>query len=138
MSDKSRALTHHSSPVTYHFFRRKIMKRLLTLAVMLAAACAGAAAQPRGGGGAAAPQDTLIRNATVLTVSRGRLENTDVLIRGGKIASVGRGLTAPAGARVIDATGKFVLPGIIDAHSHAMMDGSVNECTRSVTSMVTT
>ncbi|HEV2765785.1 MAG TPA: amidohydrolase, partial [Pyrinomonadaceae bacterium] len=80
----------------------------------------------------------LIRNATVLTVSRGTLPATDVLIRAGKIAAVGQNLQAPAGARVIDATGKFVLPGIIDAHSHAMMDGSVNECTRSVTSMART
>jgi imidazolonepropionase-like amidohydrolase len=74
----------------------------------------------------------------VLTASHGTLEGTDVLIRGGKITAVGRNLTAPAGARTIDATGKFVLPGIIDAHSHSMMDGSVNECTKSVTSMVRT
>ncbi|MET0648434.1 MAG: amidohydrolase [Pyrinomonadaceae bacterium] len=124
------------------------MKRLLTLAILFTVACAGAAAQTRTGGGqsrgtaptgaAPAAQDTLIRNATVLTVSRGTLTGADVLIRGGKIAAVGPNLQAPAGVRVIDATGKFVLPGIIDAHSHAMMDGSVNECTRSVTSMVTT
>src|ERR1044071_6537229 len=127
------------------------MKRLLTLAIMFAAACAPALAQTRRGGGQprtsaeaaptsvpAAAQDTLIRNATVLTVSHGTLTGTDVLIRGGKIAGVGPNLKAPDGARVIDATGKFVLPGIIDAHSHSMMDGSVNECTRSVTSMVTT
>lgn len=81
-------------------------------------------------------QTTLIKNATVLTVSRGTQQNTDVLIRNGKITAVGSNLSAPTGARVIDATGKFVLPGIIDAHSHAMMDGSVNECTKSVTSMV--
>ncbi|HEY0172403.1 MAG TPA: amidohydrolase family protein [Pyrinomonadaceae bacterium] len=117
------------------------MKRLLTLAILFVAACAAAApAQTRGSAaaGAAATQDTLIRNATVLTASRGTLEATDILIRGGKIASVGKNLRAPDGARTIDATGKFVSPGIIDAHSHAMMDGSVNECTRSVTSMVTT
>lgn len=88
-------------------------------------------AQPR-----EAAQTTLIKNATVLTVSRGTLQNTDVLIRNGKIATIGQSLSAPSGARVIDGTGKFVLPGIIDAHSHAMMDGSVNECTKSVTSMV--
>ncbi|HEX8190533.1 MAG TPA: amidohydrolase [Pyrinomonadaceae bacterium] len=122
------------------------MKRLLTLALIFAA-CAAAEAQQRGGGRpreaaapapAAAAQDTLIRNATVLTVSHGTLNATDVLLRGGKISAVGQNLKAPEGARVIDATGKFVLPGIIDAHSHSMMDGSVNECTRSVTSMVTT
>jgi imidazolonepropionase-like amidohydrolase len=124
------------------------MKRLLTLALCFFATCAVASAQTRGtgparAGGTGTPdtlirQDTLIRNATVLTVSHGTLQNADVLIRGGKIAAVGPNLKAPEGARVIDATGKFVLPGIIDAHSHSMMDGSVNECTRSVTSMVTT
>ena len=123
------------------------MKRLLTLAIIFAAACAGAVGQTRGargGGGAAtasnatAAQDTLIRNATVLTVSHGTLQNTDVLLRGGKITAVGQNLKAPDGARVVDATGKFVLPGIIDAHSHSMMDGSVNECTKSVTSMART
>src|SRR5688572_22069581 len=116
------------------------MKRLFSLAIFFVAACAAASAQPRGAAasGGAAPQDTLIRNATVLTASHGTLEGTDILIRGGKIASVGKNLTAPAGARTIDATGKFVIPGIIDAHSHSMMDGSVNECTRSVTSMART
>jgi imidazolonepropionase-like amidohydrolase len=120
------------------------MKRLLTLAILFTVAGAAATAQTRTGGQsrgatstAPAAQDTLIRNATVLTVSRGTLTGADVLIRGGKIAAVGPNLQAPSGARVIDATGKFVLPGIIDAHSHTMMDGSVNECTRSVTSMVT-
>jgi imidazolonepropionase-like amidohydrolase len=68
-------------------------------------------------------------------VTRGTLQNADLLVRGGKIVAVGPNLSAPAGARVVDATGKFVLPGIIDAHSHSMIDGSVNECTQSVTSM---
>lgn len=107
------------------------MKRLLSLAFLFIVAGGIAEAQTRGG----AAQNTLIRNATVLTVSHGTLPNTDVLIRNGKIAAIGKDLKAPEGARVIDATGKFVLPGIIDAHSHTMMDGSVNECTRSVTSM---
>lgn len=107
------------------------MKRLLSLAFLLAMAGGIASAQPRG----AAGQNTLIRNATVLTVSQGTLPNTDVLIRNGKIAAIGKDIKAPEGARVIDATGKFVLPGIVDAHSHTMMDGGVNECTRSVTSM---
>jgi imidazolonepropionase-like amidohydrolase len=78
--------------------------------------------------------ETLIRNATVLTVSHGTLTGTDVLIRGGKIAAIGQNLQASQGARVIDATGKYVMPGIIDCHSHSMMD-AINELTFSVTSM---
>ena len=78
---------------------------------------------------------TLIRNATVLTVTRGTLENTDVLLRNGKIAQIGKNLQAPSGAEVIDATGKYVMPGIIDPHSHMMLD-AINESSLSVTSMV--
>ncbi len=78
--------------------------------------------------------EVLIRNATVLTASRGTLENTDILIRDGKIARIGKNLNASAGAQTIDATGKFVTPGIIDAHSHTMMD-AINEFSFSVTSM---
>jgi imidazolonepropionase-like amidohydrolase len=81
---------------------------------------------------AAAP--ILIKNATVMTVTRGTLANTDVLLSGGKIAQVGKNIAAPAGATVIDATGKFVMPGIIDPHSHMASD-AVNEGTLSVTSM---
>jgi imidazolonepropionase-like amidohydrolase len=83
------------------------------------------------------PRETLIRNATVLTVTRGTLDNTDVLLRNGKIAAIGKNLNAPANARVIDATGKYVMPGIIDAHSHSMLD-TINEGTLAVTSMVRT
>ena len=83
------------------------------------------------------PNETLIRNATVLTITRGMLLNTDVLLRDGKIAGVGKNLTASAGARIIDATGKFVMPGIIDCHSHSMLD-TINEGTLAVTSMVRT
>lgn len=78
--------------------------------------------------------ETLIRNATILTVTRGTLQNADLLIRDGKIAGVGPNLKARGDARVIDASGKYVMPGIIDAHSHSMMD-AVNELTLSVTSM---
>ncbi|AHG88274.1 amidohydrolase [Gemmatirosa kalamazoonensis] len=77
----------------------------------------------------------LIKNATVLTVTKGTLQNTDILVRNGKIAQIGPNLTAPAGAQVVDATGKYVMPGIIDPHSHAMSDAT-NEGSLSVTSMV--
>lgn len=62
--------------------------------------------------------DTLIRNATVLTGTGARLERADVLLVGGRIAAIGPDLTAPAGAAVVDGTGKWVTPGIIDVHSH--------------------
>jgi imidazolonepropionase-like amidohydrolase len=83
------------------------------------------------------PAETLIRNATVLTITRGTLQNTDVLLRKGKIAAIGKDLKAPANARVIDATGKYLMPGIIDCHSHSMLD-TINEGTLAVTSMVRT
>ncbi len=85
---------------------------------------------------AAQERVTLIRNATVLTITNGVIENGSVLIRGSKIAAVGRDLAAPAGARVIDGTGKFVMPGIIDSHSHTGVDGSVNEISLPNTGMV--
>ncbi len=66
--------------------------------------------------GSSAP--TLIRNATVLTGTGERLDNADVLIVDGKIQSVGKGLTLPSGATQIDASGRWVTPGLIDVHSH--------------------
>jgi len=107
------------------------MKRLLIAALALGAAAASAqqpAATTKVG-------PTLIKNATVLTVTKGKLENADILLMNGKIAQIGKNLSAPAGAQVIDATGKYVMPGIIDPHSHTMID-AVNERSLSVTSMV--
>lgn len=79
--------------------------------------------------------DTLIRNATILTASHGTIENGSILIRNGKIVAVGKDVKAPAGAKVIDATGMFVTPGFVDSHSHTALD-SVNEGALSVTAMV--
>ncbi|HUO85131.1 MAG TPA: amidohydrolase family protein [Thermoanaerobaculia bacterium] len=82
--------------------------------------------------------ETLIRNGTVLTITGGVIENGSVLIRGGKIAAVGPAdrVSAGPGATVLDATGKYVMPGIIDAHSHTAVDGAVNEFSLSNTGMV--
>jgi imidazolonepropionase-like amidohydrolase len=77
----------------------------------------------------------VIRNATVMTVTKGNIERGSILIRGGKIAQVGTNLRIPQGAEVIDATGRYVIPGIIDAHSHIAVDGGVNEGTVAVSSM---
>ncbi len=81
--------------------------------------------------------DVLIKNATVMTAVKGTLENTDILVQNGKITKIGKGLTAPSGFAVIDATGKYVTPGIIDCHSHSMLD-AINEGAFSVTSMTRT
>ena len=79
---------------------------------------------------------TFIRGATLLTASRGTIENGDILVRDGRIAAVGTGLEPPAGATVVDAAGKYVTPGIIDAHSH-LAALSINEGSVNVSSMVT-
>jgi len=81
-------------------------------------------------------QTLLVRNATVLTVTKGTVANGDVLVEHGRIAAVGRNVSAPAGAQVIDGTGKFLMPGIIDCHSHTAIEGGVNEGTVSDSSMV--
>ncbi len=61
---------------------------------------------------------TLIRDATVLTATDQEIDSGDVLMQDGKIVAVGKNLSAPAGAIVVDGKGKFVTPGIIDIHSH--------------------
>ena len=79
---------------------------------------------------------TFITGATLLTASRGTVENGDILVRDGRIAAVGTGLEPPPGATVVDAAGKYVTPGIIDAHSH-LAALSINEGSVNVSSMVT-
>ena len=84
-----------------------------------------------------APRETLIQNATIMTASHGTIKNGSILIRNGKIAEVGTNVRArDANARIIDATGKWVTPGIIDCHSHTAGEGNINEGTLSVTAMV--
>src|SRR5437016_72698 len=87
---------------------------------------------------------TLIRNATIMTAAGPSIQNGSVLLRDGKIAAVGTSVTAPADALIIDGTGKYVTPGIIDVHSQvgddpapgvdANSDG--NEATNPVTANV--
>lgn len=86
-----------------------------------------ASAQPSG--------NLLVRNGTVMTVTKGTMEQTDVLIEKGKITRIGKNIQTPAGIEVIDATGLYVMPGIIDAHSHIAIS-TVNEASRPVTADV--
>lgn len=74
--------------------------------------------------------DLFIRNARILTVSHGTIEHGDLLVHGGKIVAVGK-LKAPDGIPMIDATGKVVSPGIVDAHVHRGID-STNEGTDAI------
>jgi len=105
---------------------RQMNKLKIALLLMMAMATT-AFAQQKG--------TVLIKGGTVLTVTKGTLTDTDVLIRDGKFSQIGKGLVAPAGAKVIDAKGMFVMPGIIDAHSHLALD-AINEATAPVTAEV--
>lgn len=79
---------------------------------------------------------TVIKNATILTVTKGPIPKGAILIRDGKIAEVGPNVSIPSSANVIDAAGQFVMPGIIDCHSHIAIDRGVNEGTLAVSAMV--
>jgi len=106
------------------------MSRSLNLALGLTLALAG--------GLAAQEQPVLVTGATVMTASdAGKIENGAVLFQNGRITAVGPAseVDAPSNAQVIDATGKFVIPGIIDAHSHIAAD-AINEGSVAVSSMV--
>lgn len=80
-------------------------------------------------------EEILIKNVTVWTNEKnGKIENTDVLLKNGKISAIGNGLKG--GTKIIDGTGKHLTAGIIDEHSHIAATGGINECTQSVTSEV--
>jgi imidazolonepropionase-like amidohydrolase len=82
-------------------------------------------------------ESIVIRNATVWTNEKdGILKETDVYFEAGKIKSVGKDLSVPAGVKEIDGTGKHVTAGIIDEHSHIAISRGVNEGTQAVTAEV--
>jgi imidazolonepropionase-like amidohydrolase len=145
---------------------------LLGLIVMVVGGCASAGAKPSSSGTApqgtattpSTAQDTtggigpqyvstyqrhanppvLIRNATIMTATGQEIQGGSILLRDGKIVAVGTTVEAPSDATVVDGTGKWVTPGVIDTHSHlgvyaapgtfAESDG--NEATRPVTAEV--
>jgi imidazolonepropionase-like amidohydrolase len=87
-------------------------------------------------GGQAQPRPGIIalRGATLVTVTRGTIANGTIVLRDGKIAAIGANVAIPPGAEVIDVTGKFISPGIIDCHSHIAND-DINEGGTTVSSM---
>jgi imidazolonepropionase-like amidohydrolase len=83
------------------------------------------------------PKAFAIMGGTLFTMGpQGTIEKGTILIRDGKIAAVGAQVDVPSGLPVINATGLFVTPGLIDAHSHTAVEGGVNECTDVVTAEV--
>ncbi|HYL16054.1 MAG TPA: amidohydrolase family protein [Terriglobales bacterium] len=80
-----------------------------------------------------AHNDVLIKNAVLMTVTHGNIQNGSLYVKDGKIAGAGTNVSVPASATVIDAGGKYVTPGIIDSHSHIALDEDVNEATSPVT-----
>ena len=82
-------------------------------------------------------QDLVVRGATVLTVTNGVLAPGAIRIVDGRIAEVGASVEVPSGVEVIEADGMFVMPGIVDAHSHIAAE-SINEGSVAVSSMTGT
>ena len=76
----------------------------------------------------------VIRNAVIMTVTKGTVHGS-IVVKDGKIADVGEKVMEPTGATIIDAGGQYVIPGIIDCHSHIAGDGGINEGSVSVSSM---
>ena len=82
-------------------------------------------------------ETVMLVGATIWTCGPdGKLGNASLLVRDGKIVSVGKDLAVPDGVPVIDLAGKHVTPGIIDCHSHIATDGGVNEPTQAITAEV--
>jgi imidazolonepropionase-like amidohydrolase len=80
-------------------------------------------------------QDLFIKNGTILTVTRGTVFNGDILIKNGIINKIGQNLQAPENITIVDAAGKFVIPGIIDSHSHIGLSGT-NESAEAISAEV--
>jgi len=104
---------------------RTILRLAPIAALLVSATLAGQTPQP---------SVVAIRNATLVTVTKGTIQNGTIVMRAGKIAAIGSNISIPSGAEIVDGTGKFVSPGIIDCHSHIAAD-SINEGGTTVSSM---
>ena len=114
--------------------RRHLSARFLALAALLALVPT-VGIRVAGQGSPAQPSRVVaLRGATILTITKGTIPNGTILLRDGKIAAIGANVDVPAGAEVVDVSGRFITPGLIDAHSHIAND-SINEGGTTVSSM---
>jgi len=74
-----------------------------------------------------AEKSLLLKNGNIITISGVTIEGGDILIKGRKIAKVGKNLQGSPITEIVDLKGKWVMPGIIDSHSHIAVEGGVNE-----------
>jgi imidazolonepropionase-like amidohydrolase len=102
------------------------MKKLALVLIFCSIALMGFS-QPKG--------SVLIKDGTVLTLANGTIENGDVLIEDGIITQIGDDISAPGGVKTVDASGMYVMPGIIDPHSH-IAGVDINEASNPVTAEV--
>ncbi|HTK80716.1 MAG TPA: amidohydrolase family protein [Bacteroidota bacterium] len=83
------------------------------------------------------PARLLIQNATIWTCGpEGTLNGADMFVEKGKIVSIGKNLSVPQDAVVVNGAGKNITPGLIDCHSHTGVAGSVNEGSQAITAEV--
>ncbi len=82
-------------------------------------------------------QDLALRGGTILTITQGVIENGTILIQNGKITAIGKDVAIPAGIKVLDFRGRYIMPGIVDSHSHIGFSGDdINEMTDPVTPQI--
>lgn len=82
-------------------------------------------------------ENIIIKNATIWTsADAGVLENADMIVRNGRIRTIGEGLSTPRGYTEIDGTGMHITAGIVDEHSHIAISRGVNEGTEAITAEV--
>ncbi|QDT52180.1 N-acetylglucosamine-6-phosphate deacetylase [Caulifigura coniformis] len=77
-----------------------------------------------------------LKGGTIITGTGEVLKNSSIIVRGGKIAAIGKDVTPDEGMDVIDLAGLWVMPGMIDTHSHIMLRGNtsgINESSESIT-----
>ncbi|HET7618563.1 MAG TPA: hypothetical protein VFK20_08635, partial [Vicinamibacterales bacterium] len=114
--------------------RFRSTRALLLAALFALVAAAGVRVRAQQPAAATAPRVIALKGGTILTVTNGTIPNGTIVLRDGKIADVGANVAIPPGATVIDVTGEFITPGLIDCHSHIAND-SINEGGTTVSSM---